>query len=142
MIFVEAYTEDTTKVLGSIPLLFFSIILSYTSLAYLLNITEISVEDDLLTVRHGPIPWRGCAYRLSDCRKFFADKIPEDRATTNGVRINFVDDSFTTLTYTRTAEEAEIWAATLNEKLKDYEIALALKLNQTEKVDPESVTEP
>lgn len=125
MIFVEAYMEDTTKVLGSLPLLIFSAVLSYTSLAFLLNSTEISVEEELLTMRHGPLPWRGSAYRLSDCRKFFADTVVDGRKTVNGVKITFMDESTDTLTLAKTAEEAEMWAATLNERLKDYRIEQA-----------------
>ena len=56
MMFVEAYTEHPQKVLGGIPILLFSIILSYFSLAFLFNSTEVAVEGELVTVRHGPLP--------------------------------------------------------------------------------------
>lgn len=117
MLLVEAYTETPEALLASVPVLLFSFILSYFSLAYLLNTTEVAVEDDLVTVRHGPIPWKGRAYRLRDCENFRADKIFEGRFTSDGVRIRFIDNSFENLAYTRGPEEAEEWARILNEQL-------------------------
>ena len=117
MLFVEAYVEHPGRILGSVPVLILSFMLSYFSLAHLLNSTEIDIEDELDTVRHGPLPWRGCAYRLRDCEEFRADKIYEGRFTSDGVRIRFVDNSFENLCYTISREEAEEWARNLNERL-------------------------
>ena len=117
MLFVDSYTETTEQLIGSVPIMIFSLILAYTSMAYLVNTTEVTVENELVTVRHGPLPWRGRRYRLRDCQNFRADKIFESRFTSDGVRIRFIDDTFENLVYTEDAEEAEEWAQFLNEQL-------------------------
>jgi hypothetical protein len=117
MMFVEAYTEEPSRIFGALPVLAFSMILAYLSMAYLVNSTEVSIEGDLLTVRHGPLPWKGCAFRLRDCEEFRADKIYEGRFTTDGVRIRFVDNSFENLVYAKNPEQAKQWSRELNEYL-------------------------
>lgn len=117
MLFVEAYIEHPGRVLGSLPVLLLSLLVSYISLAYLFNTTEVAIEEELVTVRHGPIPWRGCAFRLKDCEEFRADKVLDGRFTYDGIRMRFVDNTFENLCYTKDADEAKQWARNLNEAL-------------------------
>ena len=117
MLFVEAYTETPEHILTSIPVVVFSCILAYLSLANLFNSTEVFVEEDKVHVVHGPIPWRGASYRLRDIQEFRPDQILEGRFTLPGVRLRFIDNSFENLTYAASAEQAEDWARTLNEHL-------------------------
>lgn len=117
VLFVEAYTESPEQVLASVPVVAFACILSYLSLAYLFNTSELVYDDTHVRVSHGPIPWRGATYRLRDCEEFRADRILEERLSTWGVRIRFIDNSFEDLMYASSLEEAEKWARTLNEHL-------------------------
>lgn len=112
--FVEAYTEHPQKVLGGIPILLFSIILSYFSLAFLFNSTEVAVEGELVTVRHGPLPWKGCAVRLKDCSEFYVGKVEENRFGGDGVRVRFFDGTSEPLTHSGTVERGKEWVKRLN----------------------------
>jgi hypothetical protein len=114
MMFVEAYTEHPQKVLGGIPILLFSIILSYYSIAFLSNSTRVAVEGDLITVRHGPVPWRGCAFRLKDCSEFYVGKVEENRFGGHGVRVRFFDGTSEPVAFSGTAERAKEWVKRLN----------------------------
>ena len=117
MLFVEAFSDTPDRILTSIPVVIFSCILSYMSLANLFNSTEIQVDDERVHVIHGPIPWRGTSFRLRDIQEFRGDLILDGRATLPGVRLRFIDDSFESLCYADTLEEAEEWARLLNEHL-------------------------
>lgn len=119
MLFVEAYTDHPGRILGSLPVLFFSLLLAYSSLAYLLNSSEVVLEDDLIRVVHGPIPWKGISFRLQGCEKFFADKITEGRFTTDGVRVRFIDGTYDNVIYADSATEAQEWAEELNYHLRE-----------------------
>lgn len=120
ILFVEAYGGSPGRFMGVLPLFFFSLLGFYASLAYLFNSTELRVEDDLVTVRHGPVPWKGCAYRLVDCAQFFAENMPSGRMKFPAVRIRFHDDSYENLAYAGTIVQAESWALELNEHLLRY----------------------
>ena len=126
MLFVEAYTENPERIVASLPVFFLSIAVAYSSLAYLVNITSVTIEDDLVTVRHGPIPWKGKAYRLIDCEQFSAGKIQETRFTVDGIRIRFSDDSYENLSYASSEAQAQAWAKELNKSLKAYQKSIAL----------------
>ena len=41
-----------------IPFVGIGLLIAYAALAYLINSTDIAVEDRLLTVHHGPLPWK------------------------------------------------------------------------------------
>ncbi|MFA5507325.1 MAG: hypothetical protein WC314_20435 [Vulcanimicrobiota bacterium] len=114
MMFVEAFVERPQHVLGAIPILFFSIILSYFSMAYLLNSTRVQVEGDLVTVRHGPVPWKGAAFRLKDCKRFEPGKLDDGRFAQIGVRITFFDGTSEALAPSGTEEVALEWCKRLN----------------------------
>jgi hypothetical protein len=114
MMFVEAYIENPQRVLGGIPILLFSIILSYCTLAFLFNSTSVEVEGDLVTVRHGPLPWKGCAVRLKDCSEFYVGKVEENRFGGHGVRVRFFDGTSEPLAHSGTVERAEEWVKRLN----------------------------
>lgn len=114
MMFVEAYTEHPQRALGTVPILLFSIIFSYCSLAFLLNSTQVRVEDELVTVRHGPVPWKGCAFRLKDCKNFYPGKLDEGRFAQYGVRITFYDGTSEALAPTPDEATAKEWCKRLN----------------------------
>lgn len=120
MLFVEAYTENPERIVASLPVFLLSLAVAYSSLAYLVNVTTVTIEDDLVTVRHGPIPWKGKAYRLVDCEQFSAGKIQETRFTVDGIRIRFSDDSYENLSYASSEAQAQAWAKELNKALQNY----------------------
>ena len=119
MMFVEAYTENPQKVLGAIPILLFSVVLAYYSLAFLFNSTKVAVEGELVTVRHGPIPWKGCAFRLKDCSEFYVGKVEERRFGAHGVRVRFFDGTSEPLSHAGTEKRAKEWVKRLNLHVQD-----------------------
>lgn len=120
MMFVEAYTEHPQRILGTIPLLLFSVILSYCSLAYFVNWTRVAVEGDFVTVRHGPMPWRGCAFRLKDCTEFYVGQVIEGRSKSQGVRVRFYDGTSEAVSSAGTEERAKEWVKRLNLHVKEF----------------------
>lgn len=117
---VEAVAESPERVIGAVPLVLLSLALAYASLAYLVNSTRITLEEDTVAVRHGPVPWKGKAYHLVECAEFFPGKITETRFTVDGVRIRFLDDSCEDLAYAADPDQAACWAQQLNLGLQQY----------------------